>query len=379
MPTGASFRSWAPTLTAALAGAIAPAAVAQASPSGMPVLGKLVYAGNAGCAGAKCHSADAPTDQSGQLVGDELNLWEGSDPHSKAFKTLGNAKSKEIATKLGLASAAADARCLSCHSMDGAPKEQRKPEFKHTVGVGCEACHGPAEKYLEPHKQAGWTAAQRKTLDAKGMADTWGIIDTAHSSVRARMCVACHLQIDKDMIDAGHPALRFELGWYDTYNYNADWQPHWTNPKKSAFRASLWAVGQAASLEAAKAQSAAWKAKGWATADAESLEALYAKGASIAKATFGADTPDALEKAGADGAKAASAAKALAATAADAKTKEQREIVLFGVASLTTATFEARGESIDENDAFWAAFEEAEKAEGASFVAAVGKLAAMAK
>jgi hypothetical protein len=44
--------------------------------------------GNASCAGSKCHSADKATEQSGQLIGDENNIWDSGDPHSHAFVSL---------------------------------------------------------------------------------------------------------------------------------------------------------------------------------------------------------------------------------------------------------------------------------------------------
>lgn len=381
---GESRRMWGASarfLLAAGALLALPAGAAHAQQAqGMVVLPKLAYIGNAGCTGSKCHSADAPSQQSGQMIGDELTIWETKDPHAKAFKTLADAKSKEIAGKLKMADAAADARCLSCHSMASVPEAQRKADkFKHTVGAGCESCHGPAEKYLEPHKEAGWYAKQRATLDAKGMRDTWGVFDTSHYAARAQTCVSCHLQIDRDMVDAGHPALEFEAGWYDTYYTGKDFEPHWTDKEdgKSTFRAALWAAGQAVSLEAAKAQVGAWKAKGWATAEAEGLQATYAKGVEIAKAQFGADSAAALEKVRPGTDKVAAAAKALAASAGDAKTKAEREIVRYGVAALTLACFESRAEA--PSDPFYDAFDSAGAAEGAAFADAVKKMAEQAK
>ncbi len=32
-----------------------------------------------------------------------------------------------------------------------------------------------------------------------------GLLDTSYLSVRAGLCVSCHMAIEKDMIDGGHP------------------------------------------------------------------------------------------------------------------------------------------------------------------------------
>lgn len=377
-PVFALSAAWSAAFLSLASGA---ASARDAGAQGMVVLPKLAYIGNPGCTGAKCHSADAATEQSGQMIGDELTIWDTKDPHAKAFKTLADAKSKEIAGKLKVADAATDARCLSCHSMASVPDAQRKPDkFKHTVGVGCESCHGPAEKYLEPHKQAGWYASQRKTLDAKGMADTWGVIDTHRIDTRAATCVSCHLQIDKDMLDAGHPALRFEMYGYNYYAFDPSdaHQPHWEDPRGEMIDARMWAVGQAAALDAARRQVAAWKAKGWATADAEALEAMYAAGVAVAKKAFGADTAAGLQAATLDGAKCAAAAKDLAASAPVAKSQLHRKVIASGVAALVTASFDSRKEEAPE--AFWAAYDVAIKGdEGAGYADAVKKMAEQAK
>ncbi len=343
---------------------------------GVTRVDRLMYLGNPTCTGAKCHNSDAEL-QGGQMIGDEYLIWEQKDPHFKAFATLSSADSKDIASKLSIADAAASSRCLSCHATD-VPEAQRGEKWALDQAVSCEACHGPAEVYRDPHANAGWTAEQRKTLDAKGMRDTHGILDTTHLGVRATMCTACHLQIDKDMVDAGHPALKFEMAAYNEYLWlPRDMQPHWTKPSASPINARLWAIGQVVSLDAAKRQVEAWRSKGWDAASAEGLVKLYSRGAEIAKTHFGAGGVEGLESAAISEAAASAAAADLASEAAAATNPEEREIVLYGVVSLTMACLDLRGEQA--SDEFWDTFDAAFDAEGEAFSTQIAKLAAMAK
>lgn len=335
----------------------------------------LMYLGNPTCTSAKCHSGDAKM-QSGQEIGDEFHIWTDSDPHAKAFATLSNADSKAIASKLKINDAASSARCLSCHTTD-VPEPQRGEQWALDQAVSCEACHGPAEKYRDPHATAGWTGEQRKTLDAKGMRDTHGLLDTSHLGLRATVCMACHLQIDKDMVDAGHPALKFEMGAYNEYLWDANYMPHWTKPAQDPVNARLWAIGQVVSLDAAKAQVEAWRAKNWETGSAEGLVRLYTQGAQIAQKHFGAAEVAGLETAAISAASAGAAAADLAGQAGSATNRQERDIVLFGVASLVHTCFDLNG--AEPPDAFWDAFDAALEAEGEPFAAHVKTLAAMAK
>lgn len=347
---------------------------ASAQP-GLTRVDRLMYLGNPTCTGAKCHSGDAKV-QSGQKIGDEFNIWTDADPHANAFKTLSNADSKAIASKLSIGDAASAARCLTCHSAD-VPAAQRGEKWALDQAVSCEACHGPAEKYLEPHAKAGWTIEQRKALGANGMRDTHGLLDTSQLGLRATMCTACHLQIDKDMVDAGHPELQFEMGWYNEYLWDENYATHWTKPANDPVSARLWAIGQVVSLDAAKAQVEAWRAKDWETGSAESLVALYSKGAEIAQKHFGAAAVAGLEQASISAASAGAAAADLAAQAGSAKNRQEREIVLFGVASLVFTCFDLGG--AEPSDAFWEAYDAALAAEGESFATHVQTLAALAK
>lgn len=346
----------------------------------------LLYNGNASCAGSGCHSADKPkTLASGKDVGDELNIWEKSDPHAKAFKSLRNDTSKKIAAALKLGDATTADRCISCHAMPVAAA-QRGPKFKDVSenAVGCESCHGASQKYLEPHVKEGWTDAQRKTGGAAGLQKDWGLIDTTDLGVRAKMCVTCHLHIDKDLIDAGHPALKFEMYSYNNYNFKENYAIHWDDGRESLRRARLWAIGQVVALEAAKAQQAAWQAKGWDTAGAAALTAVFEAGAGVVKKAFQSDQIKDLDGSAvqATTVKAAlaglvAAADAFKATPGDAG-KQQRAVLASGVEALVSAT--VADPEKDLSDDFFDAQGVAAKGEpGDAWLAALRKMAAAAK
>lgn len=345
------------------------------------VLPGMTYTGDASCSSAACHGSDEARMQSGQMIGDESTIWatrgEGGDPHAMAWKTLQSADSKAIAAKLGLGAAAESQRCLSCHAIN-APAPQRGEKFNLQSGVSCEACHGPAEKYLQPHAEAGWTQKQRKSADATTLLRTHGLFDTSNLALRAELCVSCHLQIDKDMLDAGHPPLRFEMYGHNSYFFDDIHTIHWDEPKGQLITARQWAVGQAAGADAARRQVSQWKAKGWDTAPADALVAMYDRGLSVAKKHFGADSPAGLAAAAYTPQACAAAAQDLAALAPGAASQLERKVIVFGVMALAEATYDAR--NAEPPDALFDAFDiAAAGAEGQEYLDAVKTIADLAK
>jgi len=68
-----------------------------------------------------------------------------------------------------------------------------------------------------------------------------GMRDLRSFYVRANTCVACHQNIDSDMLKAGHPELVFELDGQSVAE-----PKHWRDDPASGVRA--WLVGQAVAL-----------------------------------------------------------------------------------------------------------------------------------
>jgi len=215
---------------------------APLAPESVHAQGTYKYTGAASCGASNCHGSTKPKADFPKL--NENVVWFQKDKHAKAYATLTNEKLKsgvspaKIATNLKIAKAETSSKCLVCHAVDVKP-ELRGPKFDITEGVHCDGCHGPAEKWLEPHAEKGWTHEQSVKL---------GMYDTKSFLLRAEKCVSCHLAIEHEMVAAGHPdLLAFEL---DTFS--ATMPPHWRD--KGAWAGSkAWATGQVISLrEAAK-------------------------------------------------------------------------------------------------------------------------------
>ena len=85
----------------------------------------------------------------------EYSIWVDEDRHNtRAYKILLNQNSIRISRNLGRKKRPhQDDLCLDCHA-DTPPPDKRRIEnnaFRSDDGVGCEACHGGAERYLRPH------------------------------------------------------------------------------------------------------------------------------------------------------------------------------------------------------------------------------------
>jgi hypothetical protein len=266
------------------------------APTSAPLVPDLVhaqasykYTGAASCGSSSCHGSTKPKADFPKL--NENIIWQTKDKHAKGYATLTNEKLKsgvspsKIAQNLKIAKAEASSKCLVCHAVDVKP-ELRGPKFDISEGVHCDGCHGPAEKWLEPHAEKGWTHEKSVAV---------GMYDTKNFLLRAEKCVSCHLHIDADMVAAGHPdLLAFEL---DTFS--AQMPPHWRD--KGAFAPTkAWATGQVISLrEAAKqlGDRAAGNASGQLLTDA--LGKVQGHG-SVVKVLFAAVAPDVQKSVDAD-------------------------------------------------------------------------------
>jgi hypothetical protein len=139
-----------------------------------------------------------------------------------------------------------DARCLACHATAGTGPTALAAEVVRGDGVGCESCHGAAERWLGPHTQ-GWWANLPEAEKRSG----YGMRPTRALEARAAVCVDCHVggpsrDVNHDLIAAGHPRLNFEFA-----AYLANMPPHWVEDTTGNFPARAWAIGQAATARAA--------------------------------------------------------------------------------------------------------------------------------
>jgi hypothetical protein len=207
---------------------------------------KLQWQGVGSCASSACHGGGKTGSKQS-----EYTTWITQDPHARAYQVLFNDRSRRIVHNLdGPQAHAAEKNtlCLRCHAMN-APENQRARQFTLQDGVGCESCHGPAEKWLAVHFQPAW---QQQTASEK---EAWGMRPTKDLLVRAKLCVECHVgskdaDVNHDLIAAGHPRLNFEYG-----SYLAMLPKHWSERDEKArypdFEARVWALGQVVCARAA--------------------------------------------------------------------------------------------------------------------------------
>jgi hypothetical protein len=241
----------------------APGAGKQAVlPGGGPADREARWMGVATCASMSCHHANGPAGTKGS----EYSTWAGYDNHARAFQVLYDERSERMVRNLyrdKAVPATETALCLKCHAMndggrrdDGTPKGKPKgnlgPRFVLADGVGCESCHGAAEKWLTVHYQPGF-----KDLPAAKKAEL-GLRNTRQDkdlSLRAKLCTECHVgdankDVNHDLIAAGHPRLNFEFGAFHGM-YPKHWDPVDDRRRHPDFEARAWAVGQVVSARAA--------------------------------------------------------------------------------------------------------------------------------
>ncbi len=214
--------------------------------------------GTASCAAAACHNGNGPRG----ALRSEYTTWAAYDPHARAFEALLDDRSRTITANLRKQDektppAEENALCLNCHVHSGArtlgaeKEAPRHERFSLQDGVGCESCHGPAEKWLSEHYSPAWRARSSEEKAALGL---W---PTKNLTARAELCAGCHVghngrDVNHDLTAAGHPRLSFELS-----AYHATLPKHWDVRKdtqgRPAFDAELWSIGQVVSARAALA------------------------------------------------------------------------------------------------------------------------------
>jgi hypothetical protein len=201
--------------------------------------------GTGSCAGSLCHGSIEPWRNSSVLQ-NEYVTWSRSDPHARTYAVLLNERSREIARKLALpAPAHKSDLCLDCHTYN--PKPARRGEgYRATDGVSCEACHGPAQRWIKSH-------VEPRATHADNLAH--GLYPTEDDVARARLCLSCHSGngdkfVTHRIMAAGHPRMSFELDTFTEiepahWRIDADWEQR----KGSWDGVRAWAIGQAVAAQ----------------------------------------------------------------------------------------------------------------------------------
>jgi hypothetical protein len=204
------------------------------------------FVGEGKCANPTCHGAALPASET-ETTGwapwkSARTQWLNSniDRHSRAYKTLQNDKSQQIAGYMNI-SATESIKCRVCH----APPAEKGAGSNYQVseGVTCEHCHGPAEAWIKVHTEKGWE--QKRAQYA-----AQGFYNNNDFRMRARKCASCHVKIDHEIVAGGHPPLQFEMVAY------AQVMKHWddTDEKPQGWfdaDPTIWGIGQVVGLSEA--------------------------------------------------------------------------------------------------------------------------------
>ncbi|MCR2746563.1 multiheme c-type cytochrome [Limnobacter parvus] len=232
--------NWINRYLLVLAALLVPAAaLAQTMPHQSP----NQSVGTVNCASSTCHGSIAER-TSTPVLQNEYTTWLRQDPHTQAYAVLKNAQSQRIAKNLGLAQPAHEAKiCLDCHSHN-VPDSKQGPRFDKSDGVNCEACHGPAEKWIKTH-------VEPKASHAKNIEN--GLYPTSDPYAAAKLCTSCHVgdssrPITHQIMGAGHPRISIEVETFmalEPPHYRID--DDWVQRKGAYDAGKIWAMGQFAS------------------------------------------------------------------------------------------------------------------------------------
>lgn len=195
------------------------------------------HLGVATCASSFCHGATSAKDDSNVLQNEYLT-WQREDPHAGAYRILLNEESAAISRRMGLGAPENETLCLNCHTDNATDTGER---FRRDDGIGCEACHGGAEHWIDSHATDG----RRHTENLEA-----GLYPLETPSARARLCQSCHVgdaqrPMNHDLLGAGHPPLLFELDTFAAilpqhYRIDADYRER----KGKAEPVEFWVAGQ---------------------------------------------------------------------------------------------------------------------------------------
>ena len=153
-----------------------------------------------------------------QILGFDLREAFADDRYSRLIDATDDATRQRVATVKA---------CLRCHGTW--PKEAdaqfvSTPPVPLELGVSCQACHGPGERWLAVHFSDSW---RRVTPEAKA---NLGCADCRSPIAKAKLCASCHVGniaedkfVKHEWYAAGHPPLpSFELA-----SFQAQMPTHW--------------------------------------------------------------------------------------------------------------------------------------------------------
>jgi hypothetical protein len=205
-----------------------------------------MHLGVASCGGSTCHGRQ---EGDGKVVRqDEIKLWQedssAGGTHSRSLRLISGPRGQAIAARLGIGDPASAPMCLGCH-VD--PAANHGPRFQKSDGVGCEACHGGAQNWIQTHYTVGASHARNVAQ---------GMTPLDNPKVRAGVCLDCHFGsadagqfVNHRIMAAGHPRIVFELDLFSTLQQHHNEDADYIRRKGRTDDVRLWATGQAMALE----------------------------------------------------------------------------------------------------------------------------------
>lgn len=195
------------------------------------------------CASSLCHGSIAAWNGS-PVSQNEYVVWSRLDKHARAYNLLLNEKSRRIAANLALPQPAHQSKiCLDCHAHN--PATPAAPAHKQTDGITCEACHGPAERWIAPHTAPD--ASHRGNIAN-------GLYPSDQPLARAKLCLSCHFgtadkYVTHRIMAAGHPRMSFEMETFTNLqpaHFKVD--TDYLQRKGGVDGVRIWAIGQAVAV-----------------------------------------------------------------------------------------------------------------------------------
>ena len=125
--------------------------------------------------------------------------------------------------------------CLRCHATWPTASDERyahSPPAPLNLGVSCQGCHGPGERWDLQHRSPAWRLVTPAGKAALGFADV------RTTTAKASLCASCHVGnleegkfIKHEWYSAGHPPLpNFELATFEAA-MPVHWKPLSQKPK----------------------------------------------------------------------------------------------------------------------------------------------------
>ena len=212
--------------------------------------GETDYLGVRSCSAVACHGNPPDPGTPQNLAGGEYVYWLENDPHARAYDLLSSPTGLRMQELLRirregvLLNHEGFRNCLACHNLttDIGPDGLAL----RAEGVSCEACHGPAPRWVATHYQSSSheldRAARMRRRNELGMANSLA------PATRSDTCLPCHVgaadrEVNHDLIAAGHPPLKFEMAAYHDA-LPKHWDHRAERRDQSGWEFELWLHGQ---------------------------------------------------------------------------------------------------------------------------------------